>query len=706
MLNRTNHTRLSSSPLILLGCATLLMQGQVAAQNNENRQLHKPANALPTAAEQAVSKQSIEVIEVVNSHDFASSNYEILRREDFVDSAQNLSDILGQVNGIQIRQISGLGNPVSISIRGSSAKQVQFYIDGQLVNDSQFGSFDLNQIPTEQIESIEISKNQAIGTGSTPIGGVIRINTYNPSKSNYKISAALGSFGYQELSLMKNTAFKHHSLAIGGTYLASENDYDYLVPQSFNDPNQSITEPLINNEFEKISLFINDSAQIDQHQLRLNINYNKQDKAQPNYQNNTPKNSSNVAVDNLRFGMQYNWISSIKYIDTLELDFYNDNKNERYINSPNQFREDISDYKTNNQHLGVKPNFTFRNFTFSPSINATNQEFESFSTKNGVSSDCNGISTCDTEAKQDQLNVGARLAWQGDSVPFYTYVLANKLSEKNSHLAINNPAANTEYSNLTYNTQEFGLSWGDKKLNSAFNWSNGVRTPTLYELFGDSGTFKGNDNLQPEEAETYSLSLKYQNSVNKESITPFVSMPLNFSSSVYYQSLENAIVAIFNSSGTGSYTNVSNAELIGLELQAGGNITSKLTFSLLAQLIDSDTQSQYVAFNDKKLPGIYHQQYGASLSYQLNKAWNININSNIDKDLYFNRSNQFETNNTQNKTGNPANRSVTDLSVRWKVKKYTVHLSCLNLFDNQYQDLANRPAQGRSIQLKFSIEDI
>ncbi|HCM48081.1 MAG TPA: TonB-dependent receptor, partial [Colwellia sp.] len=122
--------------------------------------------------------------------------------------------------------------------------------------------------------------------------------------------------------------------------------------------------------------------------------------------------------------------------------------------------------------------------------------------------------------------------------------------------------------------------------------------------------------------------------------------------------------------------------------------------------IDSDTQSEYVAFNNKKLPGIYHQQYSAALSYQLNDTLAIKVNTNIDKELYFNRSNQFETNDEQNKTGNPANRIVTDLSLHWRVKNYSINLSCANLFDEYYQDLANRPAQGRSIQLKFSIEDI
>jgi vitamin B12 transporter len=679
MFHSPKKSTLSIALIALFTCLELFTAGKALAKTIDNT-------------------SDVEIIEVLNEHDFSSSNYQVLRREDFIDSSQSLSDILGQVNGIQIRQISGVGNPVSISIRGSSAKQVQFFIDGQLVNDSQFGSFDLNQIPTEQIESIEISKNQAIGTGSTPIGGVIRINTYNPSDDTNKVSFSLGSFGYQELSLLKNTAFKHHSLAFGGTYLASDNDYDYLVPQSFYNPSESITEPLKNNTFEKISLFINDSAQINQHQLRVNVTYNKQSKGLANYQNNSPENRSNIEMDSLRYGFQYNWLSNIDYLDTIELEFYNDTKDEFYLDSPNESQQNTNDYQTDKLHLGIKPSFTFSNFTFSPFASATKQIFTSFSSQNGKPNECNGISACDIEATQEQVNLGVRLSWESGYLPLSSYLLANRLHEDSSNVALNQVAAIKEQSNTQYHTQEFGFSYGDKKLKTSFNWSKGVRTPTLYELFGDRGAFKGNDNLLPEEADTYALSIKYQETISLISF--------NASSAIYQQSIANSIVAIFNSSGTGSYTNVSNAELLGLELQAGSQITSDLSFSLQAHLIDSTTESEYVAFNNKKLPGIYHQQYSAAVSYQLDDAWSIKISTNMDKELYFNRSNQFETNDKENKTGNPANRVVTDLSLHWRIKNYSANLSFSNLFDEHYQDLANRPAQGRSIQLKLSIEDI
>lgn len=646
------------------------------------------------------TEQDVEIIAVVNAHNFNSINYQVLRRDDFINSAQTLSDALKNINGIQIRQISGLGNPVSISIRGSSAKQVQMYIDGQLVNDSQFGGFDLNQIPTEQIESIEISKNQALGTGSTPIGGVIRVNTYNPSEDKKKMTLSAGSFGYKEISLLSNTAFKTHSLALGGSYLTSDNDYDYLVPQSFNDPSRSIEEPLKNNDFEKLSLFINDNAQLWQQNFRFNLQYNKQEKALANYQNNSPENTSILTTDSIRYSIQSYWKSDTSFFDSLiftgvEIDYSGENKDEFYLDSPIETQQYTSEYQSNKHHLGVKPNFDWQTLSFTPFIDINKQIFSSYSKNNGQESQCNGLSGCDIKAKQTQLTLGARLEWKSSNSPLASYLLASKLHEDNSNWVLNSDNTQYEQLNTDYSTQEFGLNYGGKEFKSTINFSKGIRTPTLFELFGDRGAFKGNSNLLPEQANTITLGAQYYHTAL-----------FNLSSTIYRQDLDNSIVAIFNSSGVGSYTNVANAILNGLELQANVQPLAGLSLSIQLNLIDSKTESDSVAFDDKKLPGIYHQQYNAALLYQLTPNWHIRINSSIDKELYFNRSNKFQSSTNQVGGGNPANRTLTDLSISWHHKKYSAHLSFNNLFNEEYQDLANRPAQGRSIQLKFSIEDI
>ena len=181
-------------------------------------------------------------------------------------------------------------------------------------------------------------------------------------------------------------------------------------------------------------------------------------------------------------------------------------------------------------------------------------------------------------------------------------------------------------------------------------------------------------------------------------------MSYSFNAAVYHQQSDNAIVAIFNSSGVGAYKNVSNATLNGLELETKLTISPALSLNLQANIIDSQTNSVIKSFNNKKLPGIYHQQYSVSVNYQFNPQWKIHIRNTLDKDLYFNRANIFESTNGQD--GKPAQRLLTDIQLGYTSGIYGLNLNLNNLFSQQYQDLANRPAQGRSIQFKISIQGI
>ena len=326
------------------------------------------------------------------------------------------------------------------------------------------------------------------------------------------------------------------------------------------------------------------------------------------------------------------------------------------------------------------------------------EKFRSISTQNDERIACNGISRCDVEAEQTQLNFGARIQWNSEKYPISGHLLANQLQEINENRAL---IINTEQQASSkiklkshYSTQEFGLNYTKNKFQTSLNLSKGIRTPNLFELFGDRGSFKGNSNLLPEKANAITFGLQYQ-------IKQF-----NLSSSIYRQGIDNAIVAIFNTSGVGSYTNVSSALLHGFELQGDVSIQDNLSLSMQMSLIDSETSSEFIAFDDKKLPGIYHQQFRVALLYKVSPNWQVKITRSLDNELYFNRSNKFQAENNQAGSGNPADRSLTNLSLNWQTTQYHVSFSFNNLFNETYQDLANRPVQGRNIQLKFSIEDI
>jgi outer membrane cobalamin receptor len=283
------------------------------------------------------------------------------------------------------------------------------------------------------------------------------------------------------------------------------------------------------------------------------------------------------------------------------------------------------------------------------------------------------------------------LEWQQNNGPLSAYSLVTQLNEKNQNEALKQSDTETFNSEQDYQTQELGLVYQGPRIKTELIASNGIRTPTLFELFGDRGLFKGSKDLLPEQAKTLSLGAAYNNQ------TAHLSYSLN--ASAYHQQSDNAIVAIFNSSGVGAYRNVSDATLNGLELETKITVSPALTINEQANIIDSQTSSAIKSFNHKKLPGIYHQQYSLSVNYQLNPQWKIHLRSAVDKDLYFNRANIFTSTNGQ--AGKPEQRRVTDVQLGYIRGSYKLNLSINNLFDQQYQDLANRPAQGRSFQFNL-----
>jgi outer membrane receptor protein involved in Fe transport len=81
---------------------------------------------------------------------------------------------------------TGAKNAPSVSIHGFAQTQVLVLIDGVPYYETKYGSLDLNQIPTENIAKIEISKGAAsVLYGANTLGGVINIITKKPSDKPY-----------------------------------------------------------------------------------------------------------------------------------------------------------------------------------------------------------------------------------------------------------------------------------------------------------------------------------------------------------------------------------------------------------------------------------------------------------------------------------------------------------------------------------------
>ena len=142
--------------------------------------------------------------------------------------AVNLSEVLSEVTGIAIVENQfGYG----IELSGFDSDHILVMVDGMKLIGRTNGQLDISQIPTEQIERIEIVKGASSALyGSEAMGGVVNIITKKPT-SNFstQVNAGIGSYGKAvgDISLFGglfgvNTKFYISSQFYGGNAIYSE----------------------------------------------------------------------------------------------------------------------------------------------------------------------------------------------------------------------------------------------------------------------------------------------------------------------------------------------------------------------------------------------------------------------------------------------------------------------------------------------------
>ena len=124
-----------------------------------------------------------------------STSVEVIRVDES-SAGSTLADILDEVAGVRMRRLGGLESFATISIRGSSAAQVLVLRDGVPIGSASGAEVDLNEIPLNDVERIEVYRGPSaahFGTGG--LGGVVNLISRAPdSTTDTRVEVGLGSF--------------------------------------------------------------------------------------------------------------------------------------------------------------------------------------------------------------------------------------------------------------------------------------------------------------------------------------------------------------------------------------------------------------------------------------------------------------------------------------------------------------------------------
>ncbi|NQX86516.1 MAG: TonB-dependent receptor [Flavobacteriaceae bacterium] len=396
----------------------------------------------------------------------------ITAKEITQSAATNVADLLQQFAGIDMRRRGVTGMQADLYIRGGSFDQTLLLIDGIKVEDPQTGHHTMNMaLPIEVIQRIEIIKGPAARIfGQNAFTGAINIVTKkNASKSN-AIGFQVGSYDQQNVSATLGKDFKKASVIAHGSVNTSDG---YRYNTDFQNHNY-----FVKGTFNKDKTPINVIGYFTERQFGANGFY-----------------ASSSAVD------QYEETqSSLVGLTSIY-------KTEKLTLKPRIYWKRNQDMYLFRRH---DPSF-YRNLHISNKVGA--EINASYKSSVGIT----GFGVDVAKVYLSSNNLGERDRLMTNVFLEHRFLLANKKLDITPGIAVN---YFSDFKFHAFPGMDIGYSINDNlKLYGNIGYT--YRIPTYTDLFYSDPTTLGNENLQPENALTEELGVKYNNGKFSAAIAAF-----------------------------------------------------------------------------------------------------------------------------------------------------------------------------------------
>jgi len=560
-----------------------------------------------------------------------SRSIKVISVEDINNSsATNVADMLQEINGVDIRRRGMDGMQSDLYIRGGSFDQTLVLIDGFKTENPQTGHHSMNMmIPLENIERIEIIKGPAARIfGQNAFTGAINIVTKNKVQNTLTGKIAYGSFD-QNLVEISGTLNQNNSSHQVHYSRNASNGYRY----NSDFKNQNI---FVKSKFNKQENPVDIIATFMERKFGANGFY-----ASPDFKDQYEETqssligvSTNISKNNIVFKPKVYWKRG----------------------------QDMYEF------VRGKPEI-YRNLHITNKIGVALDL--SYNSKFGISG--YGVDIAEVFIRSNNL---------GDHNRFMiTGFVEHRFNLLNNKLDITPGIALSYYSDFKFNVFP-GIDFG-YELNHNFrlygNSGYTYRIPTYTDLYYNSPTTLGNENLKPESALTNELGIKY------------FDKKLSGELSIFYRSSDHLIDYVKdNESDQWQAENIQGVNTLGIE----SSILYKYQFKNFSQ----KAKLGYAYLNDD----IIKNDYNFS-RYTLNSIKHeviAGIDTQFIKYLRQNIVYKF----IERPDGTAYN--IVDAKLTSNYKNFELSAIFNNIFDVEYTETNLVPMPGRNMifSLKYSIK--
>lgn len=556
--------------------------------------------------------------------------------------AGGIEEVLTKTSGLKIRKTGGLGSQSKISIHGLEGKRVSVFMNGFALN-SPDGSFDINDIPIDIIERIEVYKGIVPAEfGGDCLGGAINIVTREDDCDLVAFTQEVGSFGLSKTLFSAKKVFEKPGIQVGTGffYNRAENNYKMKYPIFETDlPSSSYRDVRRNNDFYGAGMLnfqlIFTKLWFDKIELECALYKNKKEIQSLQFDSRSAYSHGTNIMPTLHLEKENFLFQGLKMQATVVSPIVNshlvdtattirqwdgsitNSKGETtdyILNLSNDKQQEIQgqinlSYIVNNRNkLNLNNQFIYSNYKPQDNYVADYIGFDPSGYPSKMKGNIIGL-THEYISKNKRFN---------NALMFSYYYLNSKVYTSE---AIRPDAVKQEPPSTGVHRSYWGASEGIcyeilKGIRLKASYSHALRLPDTEELFGDGITTKASVDLQPEKSDNVNLGFI----IDKENFWGIHKVQIE--GNLYYMNISN-MISLFPANTRMIYTNIGKTRIKGFDIDIKTDITSNIYtyFNLTYQDVrdklkwkTSDNTTKNPTY-DKKVPNIPNFYFNYGIEY-------------------------------------------------------------------------------------------